>query len=195
MHLTFSGVPPRGQENMLCQQDSQITIKTISTDSKSSGNQRSLSRVLWEVKCRLKPLLIREITHRDLSYISLKHPLPTTQEKTLHMDIIRWPTPKWHWLYLCSQRWRSSIQSAKTRLGADCGSDHELLIAKFRLKLKKVGKTARLFRYDLNQIPYDYTVEVRNRFKGLDLIDRVSEELWMEVHSIVQEAVTKIILK
>ena len=69
-------------------------------------------------------------------------------------------------------RWRSSIQSAKTRPGADCGSDHELLIAKFRLKLKKVGKTTRPFRYDLNQIPYDYTVEVRNRFKGLDLIDR-----------------------
>ena len=72
---------------------------------------------------------------------------------------------------LCSQRWKSSIQSAKTRLGADCGSDHELLIAKFRLKLKKVGKTTRLFRYDLNQIPYDYRVEVRNRFKGLDLIE------------------------
>ena len=69
---------------------------------------------------------------------------------------------------LCSQRWRSSTQSTKTRPGADCGSDHELRIAKFRLKLKKVGKTARLFRYDLNQIPYDYTVEVRNRFKGLD---------------------------
>ena len=72
---------------------------------------------------------------------------------------------------LYSQRWRSPIQSAKTRLGADCGSDHELLIAKFRLNLKKVGKTARPFRYDLNQIPYDYTVEVRNRFKGLDLIE------------------------
>ena len=78
---------------------------------------------------------------------------------------------------LCSQRWRSSIQSAKTRLGADCGSDHELLIAKFRLKLKKLGKTTRPVRYDLNQIPYDYTVEVRNRFKGLDLIDRVPDEL------------------
>ena len=64
---------------------------------------------------------------------------------------------------LCSQRWRSSIQSAKTRPGADCGSDCELLIAKFRLKLKKVGKTTRPFRYDLNQIPYDYTVEVRNK--------------------------------
>ena len=72
---------------------------------------------------------------------------------------------------LCSQRWRSCIQSAKTRLGADCGSDHELLIAKFRLKSKKVGKTTRAFRYDLNQMSYDYTVEVTNRFKGLDLIE------------------------
>ena len=72
---------------------------------------------------------------------------------------------------LCSQRWRSSIQSAKTRPGADCGSDYELLIAKFRLKLKKVGKTTRPFSYDLNQIPDDYTVKVTNRFKGLDLIE------------------------
>ena len=87
------------------------------------------------------------------------------------------------------------IQLAKTRLGADCGTDHEVLIAKFRLKLKKVGKTARLFRYDLNQIPDDYTVEVTNRFKGLDLIDRVPEELWTEVHNTIQEAVIKIILK
>ena len=73
---------------------------------------------------------------------------------------------------ICSQKWRISIQSVKTRLGADCGSDHELLIAKFRLKLKKVGETTTPFRYDLNQIPYDYAVEVRNRFKGLDLIDK-----------------------
>ena len=86
---------------------------------------------------------------------------------------------------LCSQRWRSSIQSTKTRPGADCGSDHEPFIAKFRLILKKVGKTARPFRKDLNQIPYDYTVEVRNRFKGLDLIDRVLDELWNEVHDTV----------
>ena len=70
---------------------------------------------------------------------------------------------------LCSQRWRSSIQSAKTRPGADCGSDHELLIAKLRLKLKKVRKTTRPFRYDLNQIPYNYTVEVTNRLKQLDV--------------------------
>ena len=80
-------------------------------------------------------------------------------------------------------------------MGADCGSDHELLIAKFRLKLKKVGKTTRSFRYDLNQIPKDYTVEVRNRSKKLDLIDRVPEELWMEVHNSVQEAVIKTIPK
>ena len=79
---------------------------------------------------------------------------------------------------LCSQRWRSSIQSAKTRLGADCDSDHEILIAKFRLKLKKVEKTTRPFRYDLNQIPYDYTVEVRNRFKGLDLIESLMNYGW-----------------
>ena len=79
---------------------------------------------------------------------------------------------------LCSQRWRSSIKSAKTSLGDDCGSDHELLIAKFRLKLKTVGKTSRPFRYDLNQIPYDYTVEVRNRFKGLDLIECLKNHGW-----------------
>ena len=85
---------------------------------------------------------------------------------------------------LYSQRWRSSIQSAKTRPGVDCGSDHEFLIAQFRLKLKKVGKTTRPFRYDLNQIPYDYTVEVRNTFKGLDLIDRVPDELWDEVRDL-----------
>ena len=94
---------------------------------------------------------------------------------------------------LHSQRWRSSIQSTKTRPGADCGSDHELVIVKYRLKLKKVGKTTRSFRYDLNQIPYDYTVEVRNRFKGLDLIDRVPDELWMEVCDIVQETGIKAI--
>ena len=80
---------------------------------------------------------------------------------------------------------KSSIQSAKTRPGADCGSDYELLIAKFRFKLKKIVKTTRPFRYDLNQIPYDYTVEVRNRFKGLYLTDQVPDELWTEVRDIV----------
>ena len=123
-----------------------------------------------------------------------KHPLPTTQEKTLHTDINRWSTPKSDYI-LCNQRWRSSIQSAKTRQGADCGSDHELLIAKFRLKFKKVEKSTRPFRYDLNQILYDYTAEMRNRFKGLDLIDRMPDELWIEVHDIVQETGIKTIPK
>ena len=79
----------------------------------------------------------------------------------------------------------------KTRPGADCSSDHELHITKFRLKLKKVGKTTRPFRYDLNQIPYSCTVEVTNRFKGLDLIDTVPEELWTEVCDTVQKGVIK----
>ena len=83
---------------------------------------------------------------------------------------------------------------SKKRPGADCGSDHES-IAKFRLKLNKVGKTTRPFRYDPNQTPYDYIVKVRNRFKGLDLIDRVPEKLWTEVHDIVQEAGIKTIPK
>ena len=84
---------------------------------------------------------------------------------------------------------------SKTIPRADCGSDNELLIAKYRLKLRKVGKTNRPFRYNLNQILYDYTVEVRNRFKGLDLVDRVPEKLWMEVHDIVQETGIKTIPK
>ena len=83
--------------------------------------------------------------------------------------------------------------AAKARLGADCRSDHELLIAKFSLKLNKVGKTTKPFWYDLNQISYDYTVEVRNRFKGLDLIDRVPDELWTEVRDTVQETGIKTI--
>ena len=126
----------------------------------------------WSTKrswSKANRVLLRELTGHS------KHPLPTTQEKTLRMDITRWSTMKLDWLYSLHQRWRSSIQSAKARLGADCGSDHELLIAKFRLKLKKVGKTTRSFRYDPNQIPYDYTVEVRRRFEGLDLTDRVPE--------------------
>ena len=92
---------------------------------------------------------------------------------------------------LCSQRQRSSIQSAKIRQGADCGSDHELLITKFWLKLKKVGKTTRSIRYGLNQILYDYTVEVINGLEGLDLVDRVPEELWTETHNTVPKIATK----
>ena len=98
------------------------------------------------------------------------------------------------WLISLQLKWRSSLQSAKARLGADCGSDHEFLTAKFRFKMKKVGKITRLFRNDLNQIPYDYTVEVTNKLKVLDLIDRVPDELWTEVHDIIQETRIKIIL-
>ena len=109
-----------------------------------------------------------------------KHPLPTTQKK-----LYTWTSPDGQHrnqidYILCSQRWRSSIESTETRPGADCGSDHDLLIAKFRLKLKKVGKTIRPFKYDLSQIPYDYAVEVRNRFKGLYLIDRVPDDIVQE---------------
>ena len=89
---------------------------------------------------------------------------------------------------LCSQRWRKALYSQQKQDLELTGSDHELLIAKFRLKLKKVGETTRPFRYDLNQIPCYYTVELMNKFKGLDLVDRVPEELWTEVHNIVQEA-------
>ena len=84
------------------------------------------------------------------------------------------------------------LYTVSIRLGADCDSYHELLITKFRLKLKKVGKTTRPFRYDLNQIPYDYTVEMTSKSKGLDMIDRVPEELGTEVHNIIQEVVTKL---
>ena len=107
-----------------------------------------------------------------------KHPLPTTQEKTLHMDITRWLITKSDWLYFLQPKMEKLYTVGKNRSGVDCGSDHEFLIAKFRLKLKKVGKTTRTFRYDLNQIPYDYIVEVRNRFKGLDLIDCLMNYGW-----------------
>ena len=125
-----------------------------------------------------------------------KHPLSNKHKRRLYT----WTSPDGQYqnqndYILCSQRQRSSLQSAKTRPGADYGSDHEFLIAKFKLKLKKVGKTTRPFRYDLNQTPYNYTVEVTNRFKGLDVIDRVPEGLWTEVHDIVQEAWIKTIPK
>ena len=90
------------------------------------------------------------------------------------------------------ERWRSCIQSAKTRPGADYGSDHQFSTSKLRLKLKKAGKTTRSAKYDLNQILYTYTVEVTNRFKGLDLVNSVPEELWTEVCNIVQEPVTRL---
>ena len=130
-------------------------------------------------------VLPRELTSHS------KHPFPTTQETTAHIESPNDQYQNQINYILCSQRWRRSIESAKTRPGADCGSGLELLIAKFRLKWKKVGKTTRSFKYDLNKTPYDYRVEVTNRFKGLDLIDRLPEDLWMEAYDIVQEAVMK----
>ena len=120
-----------------------------------------------------------------------KQLLPTTPEKTTRGHHQMASTKIIDYI-LCSQRWRSSIQAAKN---TPPGSDHDLLIAKFRLKWKKVEKTTRPFMYDLNQIPYNYTVEVTNTFKGLDVTERVPQELWTEVHNIVQEAVIKTIPK
>ena len=107
-----------------------------------------------------------------------KQSLPRTQEMILHMDIIHGHYSNQIVYSHCNRRWRNSIQSGKTRPGAACGSDHELLIAKFILKLKKVGKTTKPCMYDLNQIPYDYTVEVADRFKGLNLIECLKNYGW-----------------
>ena len=114
-----------------------------------------------------------------------KHPLPKTQEKTRHIDINRWSMPKSDWLHSLQPKMEKLYIVSKNKSGSWLGSDQEPLIAKFRLKLKKVGKTTRPFMYDWNQIAYDYVVEVRNRFKGPDMIHRVPDELWMEVHDIV----------
>ena len=116
-----------------------------------------------------------------------KH-LPTTQEKTVHMDITGWSTLKSEWLYSLQPKMEQLYTVSKNKTDCWLWLRSWILIVKFRLKLKKVSKTTRPFRYDLNQIPYDYTVDVTNRFKGLD---RVREELWMEVCDIVQQAVIK----
>ena len=111
------------------------------------------------------------------------------------MDITGGSMPKSDWLYSLQPKMEKLYTVSKNKTRSWLSSDHGLLIAKFRLKLKKAGTTSRPFRYDLNQIPYDYTVEVRNRFKGLDLIDRMPEELWTEVHDLVHETVIKTIPK
>ena len=111
------------------------------------------------------------------------------------MDITRWPTLKSDCLYSLQPKMEKLYTVRKKQDGDDRGSDHELLIAKFRLKLKKMGKTTKPCRYDLNQIHNNYTVEVRNRFKGLDLIDRVPDKLWMEVRDTVQQVWIKTMSK
>ena len=99
------------------------------------------------------------------------------KHKTLHMDIIRWSVQKSDWLYSLQSKVELQIVS-RNKTGADCGSHHEFLTAKFRFKLNTVGKTIRPFRYDLNQVPYNYTVEVTTRFKGLDLIECLKNYGW-----------------
>ena len=119
------------------------------------------NRQIWPLSTELSRAKANSVLPRECTD-HCKHPLPTQKRR-----LYTWTSPDGQHrnqidYILCNQRWKSSIQSAKTRLGADCGSDQDLLIAKFRLKLKKVGKTTRPFRYDLNQIPYNYTVEVTN---------------------------------
>ena len=123
-----------------------------------------------------------------------KHPLPTTQEDSTHEHNQKINTEIRLIIFFAAKD-GEALYSQQKQDQELTGSDYELLIAKFRLKLTKVGKTTRPISYDLNPIPYDYTVEVRNRFKGLDLIDRVPDELWTEVHDIIQEAVIKTIPK
>jgi len=107
-----------------------------------------------------------------------KRPLLTAPDTTLYMEMIRWSILKLDWLYSLQPKWRSSIVSPKTRPGADWGSEYDLLIAKSRLKLKKIGKTNRLFRYDLNQIPHSCILEVISRFKGFNLIEFLKNYGW-----------------
>ena len=160
-------------------------------ECKSKKSRASWSiKLIWPWSTKWSRAKTNRVLPREHTGHS-KHPLPTTQEKTQHMGINRWSILKSDWLYSLQPGWRSSVQSQEMRPGADCGSDHELLIAKLRLKLKKVRKTTRPFSYVLNQSPYNYTVDMTNRFKGLDLIERVPEELWIEVCDIVWEAVIK----
>ena len=161
--------------------------------SRKSRNTWS-NRQVWPCSIKWSRAKANRVLSRECTGHS-KHLLQATQEMTTHEHHRDGQYPNQIDYILCSQRWRSSIQSAKTRPGADCGSDHELLSAKFRLKLRNVGKTTRPFRYDLNRITSNYIVEVTNRFKGLDQIDKIPEELWTEVCDIVQEAVIKTIPK
>ena len=170
-----------------------LHYRGLECKSKKSRNTWS-NRQIWPWSTEWSRAKANRVLPREHTGHS-KHPLPTTQEKTLNMDISRWSTPKSDWFYSLQPKMEKLYIVSKSRLRADCGSDHELLIAKFRLKWKKVKKTTGPFRYDLNQIPYDYPVEVGNRFKGLDLIDRVPDELWTEVHDIVQETDMKSIHK
>ena len=170
-----------------------FSYRGLECKSKQSTDTCS-NRQIWPwstewSRAKTNRLLPRECTGHS------KHPLQTTQEKTLHMDITRWSIPKSDWLYSLQPKMEKLYTVSKNKTGSWLWPNHEALIAKFRLKLKKVGKTTRPIRHDLNRVPYNYTMEVKNRFKGLGLIDRAPKELWMEVCDIVQEAVIKTIHK
>ena len=120
--------------------------------------------------------MLFRVLPRECTYS--KHPLPTTQEKSPHMDITRRSIPKSDWLHSLQPKMEKLCTVSKNKTRANCGSDHELLIAKCRIKLKKVGRTTRPLRYELNQIPYKYTMEVTNRFNGLDLIECLMNYGW-----------------
>ena len=151
--------------------------------SRKSRNTWS-NRQIWSWNTEWSRAKANRVLPRERTGHS-KYPLPTTQEKTLHMDITRQSTLKSDWLYSLQPKMEKLYRVSKNKTGSWLWLRPWTPYCQIRPKLKKVGETTRPFRYDLNQIPYDFTVEVRNRFKGLDLIDRVPDELWMEVRDIV----------
>ena len=152
-----------------------------------------MSQAIWPWSTKWSRAKANRVFPRESTGPS-KHCFPTTQDMTLHMDITRWSTPKSDWLYSLQLKMEKLYTVSENKTGSWLWLDHELLIAKFSLKLKKAGKTIRPFRYDLNQITYYYTVEVTNKFKGLDMINSAWRTVGRGLY-IVQEAVTKTIPK
>ena len=142
--------------------------RVLEFKSRKSRDTRN-NRQIWPWNTRWNRAKVNRVLPREHTSHST-HPLPTTQEKTLYMDVTKWSRQKPDWLYSLWPKMEKLYTVRKARLEAGCGSDHELFIAKLRLKLKKVGKTTRPSRYNINQVPYNYTVEVANRLKGLYLV-------------------------
>ena len=163
-------------------------LECKSTKSRNTWSNRQI----WPWRAEWSTTKANRVLPRECTGHS-KHSLPTTQEKTRHMDMTRWSTLKSDWLYPLQPKMEKLYTVSKNKTGSLLWLRSWTSYWQTELKLKKVGKTTRPFRYDLNQIPYDYTVEVRNRFKGLDLIDRGPDELWNEVRDIVQETGIKTI--
>ena len=177
--------PPRTNTQKRCP----FHYRRLECKSRKSRDTCS-NRQIWPWSTKRSRSKANRVLPRECTGHS-KHPLPTTQEKTPNMDITRWSTPKSDWLFSLQLKMEKLFTVSKNKSSSWLWLRSWTAYAKFRLELKKVGKTTRPFRYDLNKIPYDYTVEVSNKFKGLDLIDRVPEELWTEICNIVQEAMAK----